>query len=408
MRTYQIITLGASGAGKTVFLASLFKQLSTQGNHGFFLDVKNNSDRKLLNQYYTEIITGEAWPKSTKGSPQEWTFTCFVKTPDLSIHPACQFIYKDYPGGLLLEIAEDEFSEYNLDFNKEVENADAVLAILDGQKVLQFLKRDQDNLLDIWKHRELTTLTQLIQRCKKIPVHFIISKWDLIENHGGFNLEDVRLQLNKQISEFKNVVQQRKEANCPIRLIPVSSVGDNFATYEDGVMKKNLDVIPAPFQVEVPLACVLIDGLKVEINKIKEQHQKIDARKTEVSQKFGLLGQVNNLISGTVLDILSANARNLLPDKYKFDNDTLNQLFKMVDQGVASIEKQVKMTQKQIQEAQKAAARESEKLHRQRDKALKKINSEEQALNHVINRFIEITKKLDQDFPSSNLGGSGI
>ena len=32
MKSYKIVALGASGAGKTVFLSSLYKELSTQSN----------------------------------------------------------------------------------------------------------------------------------------------------------------------------------------------------------------------------------------------------------------------------------------------------------------------------------------------------------------------------------------
>lgn len=38
MENYKILTLGTSGAGKTVFLASMFKALSTQGEEGFPID----------------------------------------------------------------------------------------------------------------------------------------------------------------------------------------------------------------------------------------------------------------------------------------------------------------------------------------------------------------------------------
>ena len=47
MKTYNILTLGLSGAGKTVYLASLFKQLSTQGEQGFFLEIKENTARQM-------------------------------------------------------------------------------------------------------------------------------------------------------------------------------------------------------------------------------------------------------------------------------------------------------------------------------------------------------------------------
>lgn len=62
MKTYKIITLGASGSGKTVFLASMFKALSIQGDYTFFLEVEDPAKRKRLNAIYTQVITGDSWP----------------------------------------------------------------------------------------------------------------------------------------------------------------------------------------------------------------------------------------------------------------------------------------------------------------------------------------------------------
>ncbi len=50
MKSYKIVALGASGAGKTVFLSSLYKELSTQGKYGFYVDVENRNQQKKLNQ----------------------------------------------------------------------------------------------------------------------------------------------------------------------------------------------------------------------------------------------------------------------------------------------------------------------------------------------------------------------
>ena len=104
MKNYNIITLGPSGAGKTVFLASLFKALSIQGEHGFFLEVEDSTKQSLLNKTYTELVSGETWPRGTRGEITEWAFTCCVKTKDLSKHPACKFTYLDYAGGLLTNL----------------------------------------------------------------------------------------------------------------------------------------------------------------------------------------------------------------------------------------------------------------------------------------------------------------
>ncbi|MFM6138762.1 MAG: hypothetical protein ACKPCP_32275, partial [Sphaerospermopsis kisseleviana] len=68
----------------------------------------------------------------------------------------------------------------------------------------------------------------------------------------------------------------RKKAGCPIRLIPVSSIGKEFATLQpDGSMKKNPGAIPKPFQVEIPLVCALIDRVKAYINSLEQDKEDI-------------------------------------------------------------------------------------------------------------------------------------
>ncbi|MBF2007485.1 ATPase/DNA packaging protein [Chlorogloeopsis fritschii PCC 9212] len=407
MKKYNIITLGSSGSGKTVFLASLFKQLSTQGEYGFFLDVDNPLQRKLLNTYYTEIIAGDTWPKGTQ-EITDWTFTCCVKTKDLSVHQACQFVYKDYPEKMFSGIAADESPELNIDLQREVDEADAVLAILDGQQILSLLQGNDDKLFQIWLLKELPAILNLLQKCKKIPVHFIISKWDLIINKGGFDLSDVRYKLLKKVPEFKNVVKQRNDAKCPVRIIPVSSLGMNFATFKDGEMKKLSGEVPQPFYIEVPLSCVLIDNLQIEINHIQEKHREISQRKTEVLHKFSLIEQVNQLVSNTVLNVAANAGRNLLPDKYNFDNDTLNKLLNLTDKGIQQVEQKVQRTRQEVAKAKAEAARESEKLRRQKEDSLKKVTNEETALQHIIDSFLRIRDNLHRDYPESDLGGAGV
>jgi GTPase SAR1 family protein len=403
MKNYKIITLGPSGSGKTVFLSSMFKQLSTQGDYGFFLEVENTQQRQLLNTHYGEIITGEEWPAGTRGI-NELTFTCCVKTKDLSTYRACKFIYKDYAGSA---VTEQEEQGILFDIQSEVDQADVVLAILDGQKILNLLQGTDQTAVNRWLLKDLTTMLQLIQRCKTIPVHFIVSKWDLIENVGSFDLSDVRHKLNK-LEEFKNVVKQRNDAKCPLRLIPVSSVGMDFAVLYDGIVRKKAGAIPRPYQVEVPLACVLIDGLTVELNQAREHRKKVDEQSTKVSPKFGFLDQVNQLLANTVLDPTAKVGRALLPDKYKFNNEIMQKLIDAMGQTVSAAEEKAKRTKQEVIKVKAAAAIESERLRLQKEESLKKVNSEETALNHIVERFISIQQKLDRDYPESNLGGSGV
>ena len=263
MNNYNIITLGPSGSGKTIFLASLFKVFSIQGKFGFSLDIKDPNKRIFMNQIYADLTTGEEWPPGTKNI-SEWSFTGYkVEKSGISKTPAFLITYVDYKGGLMTEVSDDEitYSDYG-NLETYVKEADVVLAILDGQKLLSFMDHDLTNKVVLrWLYEDLPNLMQMVDNCNKdTPVHFIISKWDLLEK--SYSLGDVKNRLLNNVPEFYNVVNNRRKASCPIRLIPVSSLGKGFAVLQpDGKMKK-LSVNPHPMNVEFPLAFALTDRLQ--------------------------------------------------------------------------------------------------------------------------------------------------
>ncbi|MGD1805281.1 CD225/dispanin family protein [Dapis sp. BLCC M126] len=258
MKNYKIITLGPSGAGKTVFLASLFKKLAAN-QEGAFLKTFDDQQRIKLNQIYAKIIDPDQnWPSGTRDITQI-TFTCYVKNLDLNPQnfQVCDLTYIDYSGGLITDKSDEEDV---FDFQENVPNADAVLAIIDGLKLLKLMQGENLNNETITKflHIDLTNMMQLINQYQTDkPVNFIISKWDLLE--GRYNLSQIRERLLEKVPEFENVVNFRVSAGCPVRLIPVSSIGMDFATLEpDGSMTKT-GAIPKPLYLEIPIAYLLID-----------------------------------------------------------------------------------------------------------------------------------------------------
>lgn len=347
MKDFRIITLGPSGAGKTVFLGSLFRQLSTQGLEGFFLEISDLKRIKQLNNIYTEIITGDKWPTGTR-SLNQWTFDCCVKNADLEKYTICKFTYIDYAGGLLTDI-DDTNEEDFFDFQKNVPEADAVLAILDGQKIKKIMTdqdlEDKESL--VWLHRDLPGMMQLIHDCRKdTPVHFIISKWDLLEDQ--FNLLEVKERLLKLSPQLGDVVSRRKRAGCLLRLIPISSVGKGFIEPQaDGSMKKNSSAIPRPFQIDTPLACALIDRLKTYSEVLKKESQaQISAR---AGSQFDFLEKLN----GFYLSHVESKLKPLFPDKEAY---------------------------------------------------LDQIKNEETAVNYLVGIFLDSLRKFEESFPESNLG----
>ncbi|MBE9138865.1 hypothetical protein IQ254_16965 [Nodosilinea sp. LEGE 07088] len=378
MNNYSIIMLGPSGSGKTVFLASLYKKLSTQSEAGFFLKIDSAEKRKRLNNIYTQIAVDEKWPPGTRYSEvSEWTFTCRVQNPnDLSIYDACSFTYLDYAGGRITAETdeEDESSEFNEKFN----TADALLGLLDGQKLCALLNKEK--LGTVWAVNELRNMIDIMQGSNK-PIHFVISKWDIVEQN--YSLEQIRDRLI-EIDEFKNLVRLRNQAGAPVRLIPVSAVGKGFAISQpDGSMQKTGE-LPKPFQVEVPLACILPDMIQLMIEELIKKRKAEQETPIEVKPNLGISEFLGQLFAGGLRMV-----QELLPPKYQFADDVLKNL--------------IEWAETPAQEKIAFAARRTEELRREQAESLKQVENEETALAHSVNCFKTIQNQLSYLFPVSEL-----
>ena len=379
MKNYKILTLGASGSGKTVFLASMFKALSTQREeHSFYLEVEDWA-RKLLNAIYAQISTGDTWPQGTKYSEvSEWTYTCRVKTPTGN-YTACQFTYFDYAGGRVTDMNEED-----AEFQDLVKQADTILGLLDGRKILAWMNGGNDLVIASFLKEDLASILRRMHGCN-VPIHFVISKWDLLENK--FSLEQVRDRL-LTIPEFEQVVRSRNSVDSPVRLIPVSSVGAGFATLEpDGSMKKTAGVVPRPFQVEVPVACVLPDALKAKLSEIAKQRKQLE--KQDIGQGNIFLSSIeiiSQIFVDRAWDFALDQLFGGLSQDFHFSKLILNNLdnFFFLKHRKEKFDK-------------------LEKLQLERDASLKQVKDKETSLNHAIWSFFYIKQKLEKDFPESNL-----
>ena len=373
--------LGSSGSGKTVFLSSLYKRLSTQSELGFFLQVDTAEKRKRLNNIYTQVAADEKWPAGTRYSEvSEWTFTCRVQNPsDLSIYDACSFTYLDYAGGRITEEADEE--DESSEFNDKFKTADALLGLLDGQKLCSLMKNEK--IGKVWAIKDLSNMIQEMQKMEglKKPVHFVISKWDIVEQ--SYSLEQIRDRL-LEIDEFKNLIKLRNQAKSTVRLIPVSAVGKGFAIAQsDGGMKKTGE-LPKPFQVEVPLACILPDMIKQQIEEIIKKRESDQAKNIEVKPDIDFFDWLGQLFAGGLKTV-----QDLLPRKYRFADDVLKTLIDWAE--TPAIQKVA------------FAARRTEELRREQAESLIKVANEESALAHSVNCFVSIQNQLSYRFPASEL-----
>jgi hypothetical protein len=257
--TYTVVTLGPSGAGKTIYLAALWQSLKV--HHPVLkchLSLEDPVRQHRLDEVFRKIAEpGPEWPPSTTaGDVPEWVFSCKVGSPRGQF-TAMRVRYIDYAGEYLTDVLEPGASD---GFDENVRRADALLGLLDGHKVLE-LMRGESNFLD-----EMPRVLALMQNCTG-PIHFVITKWDLLVGH--YSLERIRERL-LQHPGFASLVDSRREwrtrrmAVPPgrIRLIPVSSVGLEFAFLDSsGEMRKRANARPEPFNVELAFGAVLPDLL---------------------------------------------------------------------------------------------------------------------------------------------------
>ncbi|WP_199290894.1 hypothetical protein [Anabaena sp. FACHB-1250] len=395
--TYNVVILGPSGSGKTVFLASMYHKLSTQGESGFFLAV-DNAERTILNQIYTEVATEETWPEPTQlGNISNWTFTCKIQTPK-GTYSACQFQYTDYAGEILTDHKDDP--TYIEKFNETIKNADVLLGLIDGSRLLSYIKNERSGIR--WVVRDLANVLDLMQNTDK-SIHFIISKWDLIE--GEYTLEEVRNHLRK-IEAFHNIINNRSnnsdinnennrndDNKGVVRLIPVSSVGKGFAEQQsDGSMRKT-GKLPKPYNIELPIACILPDKLKEQLKKIiNEENKKSQEPIEEVKANLTLWDKLKKYFGTTAKTILETVAPKL-PPQFQFSKEILTDIINFIDQEL----------QTSVDNKEAAAKERTEQLKAKKAEALVKIESERTALDYSISCFLLLVNKLEYEHPYSKL-----
>lgn len=372
MNTYTIIILGPSGSGKTVLLSSLYKKLSTQGDIGFFLAVETEKRQQLID-FYEKVGTTEkgqqgTWPDGTK-TISELMFTCKVQADNLSIHSACNFEYLDYAGG-------DMTGNFNPELDSKLKEADTLIGLLDGQQIRSLMRNEPTNK---WQS-DVSNMASYMQN-SSTPIHFVISKWDLLEEE--YTLGSIRDRL-LQIEELKNLVNNRSK-NQTIRLIPVSAVGKGFATLQpDGTMVKKIGAIPKPFQVEVPLACVLPDAIKEELDQLKKTREAEMLKTIEVNPNLSFWDKFCKVFAEG-LEVV----RNLLPQKYRFNDEILRGIINVLERPA--------------KEKVEDAIKRKEYLRLKQAESIELVSSEETALNHASYCFLVIMNEFEDRFPDSNL-----
>ncbi len=264
---YRIFVLGGPGSGKTVFLASMFRRLNVQREKvGFYLAADADQRNTLIKKYLQLANPGQSWPAATRRADvSEWNFTCAIKSAG-QVHDVFRLSYLDYAGEFIYDTGGHD-SDNRVRLLSEAEQADSVLVLLDGEKILRHMGSPapvQGGGTDL--ATDLAFLLPAVNGLGGKPVHFVLTKWDLLE--GSVSLRAIRNAL-LEMDDFRDVVSTRLSEGCPTRLIPVSALGSNFVRLgDDGRMYKVADQQPRPMNVEMSIACTLIDHFEVSRQRL--------------------------------------------------------------------------------------------------------------------------------------------
>ena len=263
MPHFRVVALGIAGSGKTVYLSSMFHTVNVpRPDRSYFLET-NASHRIYLSKVFDELSdTTEPWPRGTRtGESRELDFDCVSFNEGVK-HQVFKISYLDYAGELL-ESEQEAGSTALDDLEDRIKNAHGLLGMLDGYRVLQYLRNEPAGRRYFRSSIQPMTGIMAGATC---PIHFVLTKWDLVRGFGepADADENTRLNLVREAllrtSHLKALVDTHSFANRVIRLIPVSAVGPDFAQLDqNGHVLKLPDGEVNPTNVEVPLTAILPD-----------------------------------------------------------------------------------------------------------------------------------------------------
>jgi hypothetical protein len=377
VRTFEVHALGPSGAGKTVFMASLYKRLNIK-RPGLPFFLKSDFDTGLqLNHTYNEIANpDEKWPLGTQ-QVMEWSFTACVPTPAGDFEPI-RYTYLDYPGGVLTNprAVQDERIRPLID---RLQSANALLVLLDGQKVMALLGNERSGTR--YLELEITSSLEIVQR-SRCPVHFVVTKWDLLE--GRHTLEEVHDRLMEHPDFADLIAAKASDTTASIRLFPVSAVGPGFAELQpSGEMKKLGSLHPRPVNVELPLISVLPDTLQFVYQEAENLGGTLGRAMSKYRERLEDLAESGKLHQAgkAAADYLVRVIVQMLPKAVSIDRVNVDPL---------------------VDEAVKYVVRLAKNLDADR---IRKIESLRDALDDLSIQFTQILSDFEEANPASVLAG---
>jgi len=375
MREYKIVLLGPRGAGKTVYLGSLFHKLSTPGHVGYYLKAPLDEQKKL-NKIFSGLIT--EWPKGTAMDVvDQWHLDVMVpsRSNGISDYKAARMVYYDYAGGRL---TDSQASESEEDTQEIIHGADVLLGLLDGKALFKEISQGVPDLR-FW-YEDVKGLCDIMMEAQNKSIHFVVSKWDLFRDSDE-SIRQIRSRL-EAFEPFKNLVDSRARGAGITRLIPVSSVGAGFATLQpDGQMVRRENIMPNPLYVETPFACILPDLIQAEMQQLITKAQaRAETLARPVIAKLSFWERISNTFNNYLKPV---------SDGLGLDATVLNWLT-----GRAAQNARLKVTE--ADEVNRQNRAEAERLQ-------KNVSDEHSATIFVLNSMGNAVTELERAYPSSKI-----
>jgi hypothetical protein len=261
--TFRVVALGVAGSGKTVFLASMFHRLHVQSPGGSYYLETTAPQRVALSQVFRQVIdTSQPWPRGTQvGETREFTFDCAAFHDGVK-HKILSINYLDYAGELL-ESEQEAGSHALADLEQHIRDAHALLGMIDGYRVLQYLRGEPDG--DAYLRSAIQPMIGFMAGAV-CPIHFVLTKWDLVRDFGepADADDDTRLRLVREAltdaMQIDALAARQGTVRRIVRLIPVSAVGTGFVRLDpQGNVVKRPNAAPRPKNLELPLSAVIPD-----------------------------------------------------------------------------------------------------------------------------------------------------
>jgi hypothetical protein len=253
--SFDVVTLGAPGAGTTMFLAAMFSQLKAgQPANGPFLDISLAQARML--QRMPSAAAGPGAGQPPADPLPAWEFTCCIRAAG-RVFEIFRINYLDFASARLRQ-ALFGHTAVGHRFQQKIRSAHALLGVLDGLALRYLL--DDDPRGEGLDGLGMKTIFQIMRtHAGRRPVHFVVSKWDLLAD--AYGLGDVRAKL-MEFGDFAALARSGGPGRpAPlVRLIPVSALGSGFARLDAaGTARTARTGVSRPVNAEIPLVALPID-----------------------------------------------------------------------------------------------------------------------------------------------------